>query len=65
ACYAAGIPFLGGTVLGDLVARRQLLALHQDLQLELDAQFAHVGDDTATALPSNPTALIVRLVFAF
>lgn len=54
-----------GTVLGNLVARRQLLALHQDLQLELDAQFAHVGDDTATALPSNPTALIGRLVFAF
>lgn len=61
----AVVDWRDGTVLANLVARRQLLALHRDLGLELEAQLVRIGDDSATALPANPSALITRLGFAF
>jgi hypothetical protein len=54
-----------GTVLGNAVLRRQLLALHDDLQLELGAQYVRLGDHSRGALTINPSNLTTRLSFAF
>jgi hypothetical protein len=54
-----------GTVLGNAVLRRQLLFLHTDLQLELNGQYVHVGDNSRGALSVNPSNLTTRLTFSF
>ncbi len=54
-----------GTVLGNAVLRRQLLWLHDDLQLELGAQYVRLGDHSRGALTINPSNLTTRLTFAF
>jgi hypothetical protein len=54
-----------GTVLGNAVLRRQLLFLHDDLQLEVNAQYVHLGANSSGALSVNPSNLTTRLTFSF